>query len=203
MALAQNYIIPSINKGKDQLYVLTDIVSAEMEVELIDYFNTQPWQTVGSGPKSRRVQHYGRRYDYKRRADGGLTTPFPPLVKQVTNHLAKYNVMPPAEQCIVNEYQPGVGISTHTDIKAYGRTIVTLGLGEDTNFIFRGVKNTEHSGQIIRAYHPRRSLLVMSGIYRYYYSHDIPARKTVDLPSGQRKKKVNIRISLTLRTMES
>lgn len=193
---ADEVIIPFISNGADQLYVSQNLITPEMEQQLIEQLLKESWFSVGSGANSRRVIHFGRRYDYHARKDAGDTTLIPNYIQFIIDHLIAQGVMPRVEQVIVNEYLPGQSIAAHSDIQAYGDTIASIALGEDTNFIFRG------ANQVIKAYQPRRSILVMAGTYRNNYTHEIPARKTVDLPDGSRRSKTNARISLTLRYMK-
>lgn len=127
--------------------------------------------------------------------------PIPNELKFVIDHLIKHKIVPRIDQIIVNHYKPGQGISAHTDISDYGDIILSLGLGEDTNFLFRG------ENEVVKALHPRRSLLVFGGKYRHKYTHEIPGRKTVDYPyninDGKILKKQNDRISLTMRYMKN
>lgn len=73
-----------------------------------------PWRT----DLKRRVQHCGYRYDYKarqaRRED--YLGPLPELFQQLAERLtAEGHFQTVPDQVIVNEYQPGQGISAHID----------------------------------------------------------------------------------------
>ena len=58
---------------------------------------------------SRRVQHYGFRYDYRNRSAGRHTPalPFPRWATVVADRLRPLFDGRRPEQCIVNEYRPG------------------------------------------------------------------------------------------------
>ncbi len=59
---------------------------------------------------SRRVQHYGRVFDYARRAVDfdQPCRPFPAAVRAIADRALAQGWMPePADQCTVNEYLPG------------------------------------------------------------------------------------------------
>ena len=68
---------------------------------------------------SRRVQHYGWRYDYKARAItpdmhiGALPGWLEYLAQKLYDETGLFDWVP--EQVIVNEYLPGQGIATHID----------------------------------------------------------------------------------------
>ena len=68
---------------------------------------------------SRRVQHYGWRYDYKARAItpdmhiGALPDWLQQLAQRLHDETNLFDRVP--EQVIVNEYLPGQGIAMHTD----------------------------------------------------------------------------------------
>lgn len=196
-------ITPNICQGNDKLYILYDIITPDVEEQLIKYLNNQTWSTVSSSSNSRRVIHFGRSYNYKSRKDDGPSgvSPIPPEIKHIADHLIKYGIMPRVEQVIINEYLPGQNISAHSDIPAYGDVIVSLGIGESANFIFRGI--SKNKGQVMKIVHPSRSLLVFGGIYRHDFTHEIPGRKTIDMPDGSRVKKHATRISLTMRYMQT
>lgn len=73
---------------------------------------------------SRRVQHYGWRYDYKARAIipdihiCALPDWLNDFAKRICDETGLFDRIP--EQVIVNEYLPGQGITMHTDHKGFG-----------------------------------------------------------------------------------
>ncbi|MEI4196897.1 hypothetical protein [Roseovarius sp. E0-M6] len=81
---------------------------------LVREIDAAPWRT----DLKRRAQHYGYRYDYKarqaRRED--YLGPLPDSFQQLAERLAAeghFQTIP--DQVIVNEYQPGQGISARID----------------------------------------------------------------------------------------
>ena len=76
---------------------------------------------------SRRVQHYGFRYDYSAPGNG-RHDPAPALstlgFTVIGERLSPFfdGAMP--EQCIVNEYRPGQGIGMHADHSSFGHVVV-------------------------------------------------------------------------------
>ena len=89
---------------------------------------------------SRRVQHYGWRYDYKARAItpdmhiGVLPDWLAALALRLYDETGLFDKVP--EQVIVNEYLPGQGIAMHTDHRGFGPTVCTISLLDDWEMDF-------------------------------------------------------------------
>ena len=100
------------------------------------------------------------------------------------------------DQAIVNEYEPGQGISAHVDcVPCFGETIGSLTLGSGAIMQFQNIPN----GCREELYLQERSLIVLSEAARYEWTHGIPARKA-DVIDGfkiERKR----RVSITFRNM--
>ena len=146
----------------------------------------------------RRVQHYGFKYDYKaRRVDIGMHLgELPEWLKRLSQKLYEDKHMPEiADQVIVNEYEPGQGISSHIDCEpCFQGTIASLSLGSGCVMNF-----TNKSDKIkkVPVWLAPRSLVVLSGEARYEWLHGIPARKS-DEWDGQKYDRQR-RVSLTFR----
>jgi alkylated DNA repair dioxygenase AlkB len=94
------------------------------------------------------------------------------------------------DQCIVNEYLPGQGISRHIDkTSLFGPTIACVSIGSDATIRFTKDKNA------VDVLVPRRSLYIMQGDARYAWTHEMPAR----LYDAMRKR--GTRYSITFRKM--
>ena len=173
------------------LAYLQDSITPEHHDQLIAIIDQQPWPT----DLRRRVQHYGYRYDYKSRSVdasqflGPLPTWSIPFLKQIQKD-GLIEQLP--DQLIINEYEPGQGISAHIDCRpCFGETILSLTLGSSCMMEF-----TRAEEKVALLLQPR-SLLIMQGEARHLWKHGIPARKT-DTYAGlslERKR----RISLTFR----
>ena len=101
------------------------------------------------------------------------------------------------DQIIVNEYQPGQGISAHIDCHpCFGETIASLSLLSASVMRFA---SQVHSQQMELQLQPA-SLLILKGDARHMWTHAIPSRKT-DVFEGQKHTRSR-RISLTFRTMK-
>lgn len=180
----------------DGLTYLENYIQEDEAERLVRKINAAPWRT----DLKRRVQHYGYRYDYKarqaRREDylGPLPDLFQHLAERLTSE-GHFQAVP--DQVIVNEYQPGQGISAHIDcLPCFGETIASLSLLSACVIRFASQKSSRHLDLLLQP----DSLLVMAGEARHDWTHAIPARKT-DLVEG-RKSQRTPRISLTFRQMK-
>ncbi len=175
------------------LSYISNWIAPDREVELISMIDQQPWMT----DFKRCVQHYGYRYDYKARNVtrelyiGALPDWLQPLAEKLASD-GLFQAVP--DQVIINEYQPGQGISPHIDcIPCFGKTIASLSLGSTCVMDF--CKDTEKNSMMLE----RRSLLVLSDSARYEWQHGIAGRKT-DKHNGQTIHRIR-RLSLTFRNV--
>ena len=147
---------------------------------------------------SRRVQHYGWRYDYKARAItpdmhiGVLPDWLAKLAQKLYEETGLFDRVP--EQVIVNEYLPGQGIAMHTDHPGFGPTVCTISLLDDWEMDF-----AQHWKDKTPALLQRGSCVVLTDSSRSIWQHGIAPRKTENLDSGRRDRKR--RLSLTFRTV--
>lgn len=174
---------------------LLDFIDADTETALLATIDQQPWLH----DLKRRVQHYGWRYDYKAR---GITQDLrigaiPDWLAGLCERLnAKGIFTRTPDQVIINEYQPGQGISAHVDcVPCFGDTIASLSLGSACVMDFTHATTSEKQSHLLEPC----SLLVLSGDARYHWQHAIPARKS-DKWRGQTTPRTR-RISLTFRTV--
>ncbi len=146
----------------------------------------------------RRVQHYGFKYDYKARTvDMDMHIgELPAWLKRLSAKLYKDEYMPEVpDQVIVNEYEPGQGISNHIDCEpCFKDTIASLSLGSGCVMNFT---HTSDKTKKIPVWLEPRSLVVLRGAARYEWLHGIPARKS-DVWDGQKHDRKR-RVSLTFR----
>lgn len=175
------------------LTYIADFIDAANEAALIQTIDAQPWITE----LKRRVQHYGWRYDYKARSVTndlriGVLPDWLQTYAVRLQQAGLFTEMP--DQAIINEYQPGQGISAHIDcVPCFTGTIASLSLGSSCVMDFTHSKTGEKSSLLLEP----RSLLVLSGDARYAWQHAIAGRKN-DRYNGQiieRKR----RISMTFR----
>ena len=147
---------------------------------------------------SRRVQHYGWRYDYKARAItpdmhiGVLPDWLATLAKKLYDETGLFDRMP--EQVIVNEYLPGQGIAMHIDHPGFGPTVCTISLLDDWEMDFS--ENWRDKSPTLLQ---RGSCVLLTSSARNDWQHGIAPRKTELRDSGRRDRKR--RLSLTFRTV--
>jgi alkylated DNA repair dioxygenase AlkB len=149
----------------------------------------------------RRVQHYGHRYDYGRRAvapgGGEPATPIPDWAQALADRLHREDRTDrPADQVIVNEYLPGQGISAHVDcVPCFGPVVAAVSLGSACVMDFTGPDPADR----VPVWLEPGSLSVMTGQARYSWRHAIAARKSDPGPAGRVPR--NRRVSITFRTV--
>ena len=147
---------------------------------------------------SRRVQHYGWRYDYQARAItpdmylGALPDWLARLAQKLYDETGLFDR--PPEQVIVNEYLPGQGIAMHIDHPGFGPTVCTISLLDDWEMDF-----AENWRDKSPALLQRGSCVLLTDDARSVWQHGIAPRKSEALDKGRRNRKR--RLSLTFRTV--
>jgi alkylated DNA repair dioxygenase AlkB len=175
------------------LTYLPDYVGADDAERLLAEIDRQPWLS----DLQRRVQHYGYRYDYKaRKADASLYLgPLPDWAAALARRLHRegwFDRLP--DQLIVNEYQPGQGISKHVDcVPCFDATVASLSLGSGC---ILEMANARARAKVPLYLEPR-SLVVLRKDARYRWTHAVPARKK-DVIDGKERPRGR-RVSLTFR----
>lgn len=140
----------------------------------------------------RRVQLYGLGY-----GDGGETAwvrDFPPWLEALAQRLVRDQWLPRApDNCVINDYAPGVGIGPHIDFPAFDAPVVALSLLSDVivSFARRG------GDEAVALEVPARSLWVARGEARWAWTHAIAARRS-DVLDGERRRRER-RVSITFR----
>ena len=195
-------------RAPEGLCVVEDFITEDEEEELIRKverdIEEQADNKVQEELKHRRVVHYGYKFRYGSN-DVDLEDPLaeegmPEHVTRVVDKLVGWDQKP--DQCTVNRYDPGHGISQHVDNPdAFSSTISSLSLGSPVIFEMRHPAGSMHSFLL-----KPRSLLTMKGESRYEWTHGIKARK-VDLvvdPESKSEALVHrgVRWSLTFRKVE-
>jgi alkylated DNA repair dioxygenase AlkB len=176
------------------IYVPRFLTEGEAE-QLVAEIDARPWQD----DLKRRVQHYGFRYDYKERninRDLSRTTPLPEraevLAQRISEHLSTLGHRCRFTQMIVNEYEPGQGISAHIDHPAFRGPVVSVSLLSAVVMNFEGPEKQKY-GRLLEP----GSMVVLAGPARETWTHAIKARKNDKIngktcPRGRR-------VSLTYR----
>jgi alkylated DNA repair dioxygenase AlkB len=177
------------------LHYLPDYLSGEEQERLLAVIDQHPWLA----DLKRRVQHYGYRYDYKRRTvDRSMFLgPLPQWAVTLAGRFMDEGWTPGLpDQLFVNEYLPGRGIASHIDcVPCFGDPVLAISLGSPCVMLF----GHPHTGVQVPVLIEPGSLYVMQGEARYQWKHGIMARKS-DGYSGRRFQRGR-RISLTFRTV--
>ncbi len=176
-----------------------DWLTSEACAVLLTQIDAAPW----SAELRRRVQHYGHRYDYGRRSvakEPRTAAPVPPLPDWAAGLAARLvqegHLDQQADQVIVNEYQPGQGISAHVDcVPCFGPAVAALSLGSGCAMDF----TRPEDGAKAAVYLAAGSLCVMTGPARYDWRHAIAARKSD--PGTTARIPRHRRVSVTFRTV--
>ena len=150
------------------------------------------------GDLSRRVQHYGWRYDYKARAItpdmqiGALPDWLDRLAQRLYDETGLFDRKP--EQVIVNEYLPGQGIAMHIDHRGFGPTVCTISLLDDWAMDFSANWKDKQPALLQRG-----SCVLLTDRSRSEWQHGIAPRKSELSGDGRRLR--GRRLSLTFRTV--
>ena len=180
------------------LHYLPNWLSEAAQRSVLASVDAAPW----SAELRRRVQHYGHRYDYGRRSVAGgeserVTAPVPAWAAELAErlHAEGYTAEPP-DQVIVNEYEPGQGISAHVDcVPCFGPAVAAISLGSSCVMDFIAPGGATRVGVPLEP----GSLSVMTGESRYTWKHAIVARKSDPGPFGRVQR--GRRVSVTFRTV--
>lgn len=147
------------------LRYVADYVSETVERELVAAIDGMPWNTEWK----RRRQPYGDGY-----GNIGNAPPLPAWAERLGERMLVEGITSNAfDQMLVNEYEPGQGISLHRDYEPYGRTVVSLSLLSHCVMDFHHVASGQKACLLLEP----RSLLVLSDEARYDWEHGIAARK--------------------------
>jgi alkylated DNA repair dioxygenase AlkB len=166
--------INSVGPEIEGLSYINCFISREEETALLESIEGSVWLT----DLKRRVQHYGYKYDYKRRSlDHSMYIgTIPNWAAEIAERIVQQGLMSVIpDQVIVNEYLPGQGISDHVDCEpCFDDTIISLSLGSGCIMEF---KKLSDKGEKKVIYLAPCSLVVLKGDSRYGWTHGIPARE--------------------------
>lgn len=179
--------------GVPGLLYLPEFITPSEEKELLAHIDRAPRLS----DLKRRVQHYGYKYDYRARAidDSMSLGPIPEWLGSVRQRQVERGLFCElADQVIINEYEPGQGITDHIDCEpCFGATVVSLSLGSTCVMKFTHKDTRETVGCLLAP----RSAVVLQGEARYKWMHGIPGRKS-DSWRGEKFARGR-RVSLTFR----
>jgi len=159
------------------LYYFDDLKEDNIP-NIISQLDECKWLPLSSNSNSRLVQHYGYKYDYKTYNIDVKTYDIPQFLiylKKILHDICmQLNIIDEQydfNQCIVNNYLCGQGISKHIDVKKYGDVIGCFTLGSGANMTF---KNKDKTYDL---YVKPNSLYIMSGDSRYLWTHEMMPKK--------------------------
>ncbi len=201
-------IIPGLQEGScyqqgssiPGLTYQPEFITEAEEEKLLNCINEANWSTE----LRRRVQHYGWRYDYKKRQiDESIHLgPLPQWAQALAQKLVNEKLIKDLpDQMIVNEYCYDQGIAAHIDAEgSFAEYVATISLCETWGMVFRH----RDSGKKVEVPLERRSVAILSGDARYKWTHEIPKRDSEPVVGQDgkykpEKKKRERRISLTFR----
>lgn len=181
------------------LYYIDDIKEENMENIIIE-LDKLKWVSLTNNINSRLVQHYGYKYDYKTYNITNKCDDIPECLIILKNILTgiclELNIINEDyvfNQCIVNNYLPGQGISRHIDVKKYGDVIGCFTLGSGATMTFKNNNDEEY------LYVNPNSLYILSDDSRYVWSHEM-CQKKYDIVDDIKIKRER-RISVTFRNV--
>lgn len=176
------------------LEIYPDFIDRNEELSLIKEIDNSSWLN----DLSRRVQHYGFKYDYeaKKIDNSFFLGELPNWLKDIALNIYQKKIIDfIPDQAIINEYESGQGIAPHIDCEpCFGDTIVSISLGSTCIMNFEREPHSKNKVEILIA---PRTLLVMKKESRYNWYHGIPPRKTDKFNDELIKRKR--RISVTFR----
>ena len=174
-------------------YLEPDYIGLEEERELTAHIDAQEWQADWR----RRIQQYGLGYSSSIGKGPVWLRDFPEWLKPLADRVSRDAFDRPAENCVINEYIPPLGIGPHKDYAAFGPVVACVSLGSDIVMNF-----TNPEKQLRVSVHvPARSFWKIEGEARSKWLHAIAPRFS-DLINGQRRPRCR-RISITFRTGNS
>lgn len=147
----------------------SEILSTQEAESLLEFIELQPWNCS----LRRRTQHYGHLYKYSRVSNESakalpLTAGLFQLFQRILLVSGVCDVPREKLQVIVNEYEPGVGISPHVDDPAQFGTWI-CGVSLLSNCLFTFAKQGKEQDVLLE----ERSLYVLSGDSRYKFTHQL------------------------------
>lgn len=194
------------------LYYIPGCISKEQMEDLIEQLDDEEWIPITSSQNSRKVQHYGYSYVYMTGQPGGKTHPFPKFLHFLRDMLKQICVLEGIveedyefNQCIINNYESGQGISAHIDNKDYGHTIGCFTIGSPAEMTFSKTILCGGKSKIkkVNIYPLSGSLYIMSGECRKEWTHCMVGRKSDPSLSDGGRIKRGRRISITFRKVVS
>ena len=155
------------------------------------------WKTMKHG--KRRVCMFGEeegqpefQHPQRRQDEMSRMCMLPPPLAEIARELVKRDVFPsscPPNHVLLNEYQPGQGILSHTDGPIYDHRTATLSLGSDIVIEFTKRLAADEIGTVTKTTKTvlleSGSLLVFQGDAYLNYCHGIPMDVLQDITTDE------------------
>ena len=116
----------------------------------------------------RKVIQFGYEYVYSTHSVRKLDREIPSLLLKMINYIEYPNKIT-INQCIINEYLPGDGISAHIDAECFGPAIFCFSFGTEGIMVF--TNQTSHDLYYQQV--PNNSLYTMERESRYVWKHEM------------------------------
>jgi alkylated DNA repair dioxygenase AlkB len=168
-----------------------DFMTPSEQARVLEAIDELPW----CSDLSRRVQHYGYKYNYKaRQIDETMRVgQLPEFAVELGQRLVKQGLLlERPDQVIINEYLPGQGIALHIDCEpCFKDGIATISLGSVYPLTLKDTFGTRE----VQVPLALGSALALYGAARYRWKHGIVAKKS---DSGVERGR---RVSVTFRSV--
>lgn len=183
------------------LFYIQNIIPTKMSADVISFLNNSnnSWQRLGNSAFARETLQYGYKYNYLTYETHQKIEDIPDILKQLIDLIPpqfKTDATKPFNQCIVNKYLPGQGISAHIDHRSFGPVISCFTFQSGGIMTFKDAR-TNSDTTTFQLYTEPNSLYIMTREARYNFLHSMSKTKT-DTIDGKRKKR-GVRISITFR----
>ena len=143
------------------------------------------------------MKHFGYKFNYGSNTAFEETDPMPPEFNEVIEKIKPLFEGGPPDQCTINFYKPGDGISPHVDNHTgFCETIAVISISSSINMSFNHMANSSCEMEL---FIPQRSLMVMKGESRYCYKHMIRSGSVDVNPANGQVYRRSERYSLTFR----
>jgi alkylated DNA repair dioxygenase AlkB len=155
------------------LQYIENVISSEYADQLLHYLDHEAkWVPISNYPNSRVVQHYGYKYNYLNYHHTEKADPIPEIFAPLVDLIKQKHGDISFNQVIVNNYQPGQGISKHIDLKSFGPVIGCFTIGSGATMRFR------KRDQVEDLFVKPNSVYLMTGEARYQWTHEMPSTIT-------------------------
>ena len=176
MSIGQTIIMVSgdIPEG---LYYYGDVLPLKLKDRVITFLLNE-WrlgnfkevgETKNSGILSRKVLQFGYEYIYTTHSVKKIDRNLPQIILDIIKYLPKYSDTK-FNQCIINRYENGQGITPHIDAECFGSVICCFTFGEGSLMNFKRVIDEKEYNLRVED----NSVYIMSGESRYEWKHSMP-----------------------------